>query len=79
MRRVQRVPDSVDSFVSRKPLSAPWRGVRDADLDGVIAGEVQEKEGREKVPPGAIFAHASGFINRHKIGEGALVVCRSGP
>lgn len=71
--RIQCVPDSVGSFVSRKPLPAAWRGVRDSDLDGVIAGDV-EANGGEKVPSGAVFAHASGFIGGHKTKEGAMAM-----
>lgn len=64
--RVQCVPVSEASFESRKPLPEPWRGVRDQDLDGVLAPE--------GVPEGAIFVHASGFIGGHKTREGALAM-----
>eukprot|EP00743_Colponemidia_sp_Colp-15_P002380 GILK01002579.1.p2 GENE.GILK01002579.1~~GILK01002579.1.p2 ORF type:complete len:341 (+),score=46.25 GILK01002579.1:2008-3030(+) len=57
--RVQCVSDKNDSFVSRKPLPEPWRGLRDevlADKSGI---------------PGTIFVHASGFIGGCKTREGA--------
>ena len=71
--RVQCVSVSEGSFESRKPLPESWRGVRDADLDGVIAAE-SEKAGQPKLPEGAIFAHASGFIGGHKTKEGAFAM-----
>lgn len=71
--RVQCVPESEGSFVSRKPLPESWRGVRDQDLDGVLAAE-SEKAGKEKIPAGAIFTHASGFIGGHQTKEGALAM-----
>jgi uncharacterized UPF0160 family protein len=71
--RVQCVPESEGSFVSRKPLPESWRGVRDQDLDGVLAAE-SENVGKEKIPSGAIFAHASGFIGGHQTKEGALAM-----
>ncbi|KAH8698349.1 putative UPF0160 domain protein MYG1 [Talaromyces proteolyticus] len=71
--RIQCVPVSEASFVSRKPLPEAWRGVRDQDLDGVIAAEA-EKTGKQKIPPGAIFVHASGFIGGHQTKEGALAM-----
>lgn len=52
--RIQAVPQQPDSFVSRKPLPAAWRGVRDADLASVSG------------VAGATFAHASGFIGGAK-------------
>ncbi|KAL4871705.1 hypothetical protein BDV12DRAFT_163611 [Aspergillus spectabilis] len=66
--RVQAVSVSEGSFVSRKPLPEKWRGVRDADLDGILA------EGGEAVPAGAVFVHASGFIGGHKTKEGAFAM-----
>lgn len=48
--RIQAVPISPDSFISRKPLPEPWRGVRDDALSQVTG------------VPGGIFVHASGFI-----------------
>lgn len=71
--RVQCVSTSESSFESRKPLPESWRGVRDADLDGVIASEA-EKSGKPKIPEGAIFTHASGFIGGHKNKEGAFAM-----
>jgi uncharacterized UPF0160 family protein len=56
--RIQCVPESKDSFVSRKPLPEPWRGFRDEELDG-IAGV-----------PGCVFVHAAGFIGGNKTFEG---------
>lgn len=57
--RIQCVPESKDSFVSRKPLPEAWRGFRDEELDG-IAGI-----------PGCVFVHAAGFIGGNKTFEGA--------
>ncbi|PGH19113.1 hypothetical protein AJ80_04191 [Polytolypa hystricis UAMH7299] len=71
--RVQCVPVTDASFESRKPLPESWRGVRDEDLDGVLAAEA-ESAGEEKIPPGAIFVHASGFIGGHKTREGAMAM-----
>ncbi|OQD67276.1 hypothetical protein PENDEC_c040G05249 [Penicillium decumbens] len=71
--RVQCVSVSESSFESRKPLPKAWRGVRDQDLDGVIASEA-EKAGQPKLPEGAIFVHASGFIGGHKTEEGAMAM-----
>ncbi|KAF4508251.1 hypothetical protein G6O67_004657 [Ophiocordyceps sinensis] len=56
--RIQCVPESKDSFVSRKPLPEAWRGFRDDELDG-IAGV-----------PGCVFVHAAGFIGGNKTWEG---------
>ncbi|KAL4874447.1 metal-dependent protein hydrolase [Aspergillus karnatakaensis] len=66
--RVQAVSVSEGSFVSRKPLPEKWRGVRDSDLDGVLA------EAGDGIPEGAVFVHASGFIGGHKTREGALAM-----
>ncbi|QKX62397.1 uncharacterized protein TRUGW13939_09556 [Talaromyces rugulosus] len=71
--RVQCVSENESSFVSRKPLPEAWRGVRDQDLDGVLAADA-EKAGKDKIPPGAIFTHASGFIGGHQTREGALAM-----
>ncbi|KAJ5684792.1 metal-dependent protein hydrolase [Penicillium maclennaniae] len=71
--RVQCVSVSESSFTSRKPLPEAWRGVRDQDLDGVMATEA-EKAGQPKLPEGAIFVHASGFIGGHKTREGAMAM-----
>ncbi|KAJ9203865.1 hypothetical protein DTO164E3_2219 [Paecilomyces variotii] len=71
--RVQCVPVDEGSFQSRKPLPESWRGVRDNELDSVLASEA-EKAGRPKIPEGAVFVHASGFIGGHKTKEGALAM-----
>jgi uncharacterized UPF0160 family protein len=57
--RVQCVPETKDSFVSRKPLPEAWRGFRDEDLD------------RISTIPGCVFVHAAGFIGGNKTFEGA--------
>lgn len=58
--RVQCVPEAPDSFISRKPLPEPWRGIRDEELSKLsgIAG--------------CIFVHQSGFIGGNTTREGAL-------
>lgn len=71
--RVQCVSVTDSSFESRKPLPETWRGVRDSDLDSVLAAEAESKS-MDKLPEGAIFAHASGFIGGHKTKEGALAM-----
>ncbi|CAG7920401.1 unnamed protein product [Penicillium olsonii] len=71
--RIQCVSVNESSFESRKPLPESWRGVRDQDLDGVMAAEA-EKNGQSKIPEGAVFAHASGFIGGHKTREGAMAM-----
>ncbi|WEW55655.1 hypothetical protein PRK78_001088 [Emydomyces testavorans] len=71
--RIQCVPVHESSFESRKPLPESWRGVRDSDLDGVIAAEGQSKD-LPPIPEGAIFTHASGFIGGHKTREGVLAM-----
>lgn len=71
--RVQCVSVSEGSFESRKPLPEAWRGVRDQDLDGLMASEA-EKAGQAKLPEGAVFVHASGFIGGHKTREGAMAM-----
>ncbi|OAA45694.1 MYG1 protein [Metarhizium rileyi] len=57
--RIQCVPESKDSFASRKPLPEAWRGFRDEELDS-IAGIA-----------GCVFVHAAGFIGGNKTFEGA--------
>ncbi|KAM4066143.1 UPF0160 protein C27H6.8 [Hirsutella rhossiliensis] len=57
--RIQCVPESKDSFVSRKPLPEAWRGFRDEELDAVAG------------IPGCVFVHAAGFIGGNKTCEGA--------
>ena len=48
--RIQAVPVSPDSFVSRKALPEEWRGLRDDNLSKLTGID------------GCIFVHASGFI-----------------
>jgi urease accessory protein len=48
--RIQAVPESSESFQSRKALPQEWRGLRDEALSQVTG------------VPGCIFVHASGFI-----------------
>lgn len=60
--RVHAVPESPDSFASRKALPAAWRGLRDQQLS--------DKAG----VPGCIFVHASGFIGGAQTYEGALAL-----
>lgn len=62
--RVQAVAVAPDSFESRKPLPAEWRGLRDANLS--------EKTGVD----GGVFVHASGFIGGNKTREGALQLAK---
>ncbi|KAL2866668.1 MYG1 family protein [Aspergillus lucknowensis] len=68
--RIQAVSVNEGSFESRRPLPEKWRGVRDADLDGVIAAE----GGQPAVPEGTVFVHASGFIGGHRTREGAYAM-----
>ncbi|RJE22906.1 UPF0160 domain protein MYG1 [Aspergillus sclerotialis] len=71
--RVQCVPVTESSFESRRPLPEAWRGVRDEDLDKVMNDDA-EKSGKAKIPEGAVFVHASGFIGGHKTKEGAYAM-----
>ena len=57
--RIQCVPESKDSFQSRKPLPEAWRGFRDEKLDE-ISGVA-----------GGVFVHAAGFIGGNKTFDGA--------
>lgn len=57
--RIQCVPETKDSFISRKPLPEAWRGFRDQELDGIAGVE------------GCVFVHAAGFIGGNKTFEGA--------
>ncbi|KAG5995369.1 hypothetical protein E4U52_008409 [Claviceps spartinae] len=57
--RIQCVPESEDSFVSRKPLPEAWRGFRDEELDTISGVK------------GCVFVHAAGFIGGNKTFEGA--------
>ncbi len=60
--RVQSVPVSAGSFVSRKPLPAEWRGLRDDELSRLVGSD------------GCVFVHATGFIGGHKTYDGALAM-----
>jgi uncharacterized UPF0160 family protein len=62
--RVQAVPTSPDSFVSRKALPEEWRGHRDDNLSKLTGIE------------DCIFVHASGFIGGNKTRDGALNLAR---
>lgn len=64
--RVQCVPVSGGSFVSRKPLPEAWRGVRDDLLSGVAN------------IPGCVFCHATGFIAGNATFEGAIAMAAAG-
>ncbi|MBA0718799.1 hypothetical protein Golax_006527 [Gossypium laxum] len=63
--RVQAVAASPDSFESRKPLPAQWRGLRDDELS------------KETRISGCVFVHMSGFIGGNQTYEGALVMARA--
>ncbi|KAI5300419.1 hypothetical protein KEM55_007415 [Ascosphaera atra] len=71
--RVQAASTPASAFESRLPLKESWRGVRDQDLDSLMASEA-EAEGSEKIPEGAVFVHASGFIGGHATKEGAMAM-----
>ncbi|GFZ45118.1 UPF0160 protein [Saitozyma sp. JCM 24511] len=62
--RIQCVPESPDSFVNRKSLPEPWRGVRDAELSKVAGIE------------GCTFCHASGFTGGAETFEGVLQMAK---
>jgi len=62
--RIQAVPESTDSFASRKALPEAWRGVRDDALSQLSGID------------GCIFVHASGFIGGNKSYEGALEMAK---
>lgn len=66
--RIQACPESPDSFASRLALPEAWRGLRDAELDQILAPSGVES--------GAIFIHRSGFIGGHKTKQGALAMAR---
>ena len=58
--RVQCVPETSESFTSRKPLPEAWRGFRDEELDGISG------------VPGCVFVHAAGFIGGNKTYDGVM-------
>ncbi|KAH8326226.1 hypothetical protein KR067_003840, partial [Drosophila pandora] len=62
--RVAGVPVSPSSFVGRKFLPTPWRGLRDEELS--------KKAGVE----GLVFVHHSGFIGGAKSEEAALSMAK---
>lgn len=62
---MQAVSVSPDSFQSRKPLPAQWRGLRDDDLS------------KESGIPGCVFVHMSGFIGGNQSFDGALTMARA--
>ena len=62
--RIQAVPIRADSFDNRRPLPAPWMGIRDEALSTLTG------------IPGCVFVHANGFIGGHKNYEGALQMAR---
>lgn len=62
--RIQCVPESKDSFASRKALPEPWRGFRDEELDKIAS------------IPGCVFVHASGFIGGNKTLDGVKEMAR---
>ncbi|KOS22679.1 UPF0160 protein MYG1 [Escovopsis weberi] len=62
--RIQCVPESGDSFTSRRPLPEAWRGFRDAELDKIAGVD------------GCVFVHAAGFIGGNKTFEGAIEMAR---
>lgn len=62
--RIQCVPVSKDSFISRKPLPESWRGFQDDELDKISGIS------------GCVFAHASGFIGGNMTYEGAMEMAR---
>lgn len=62
--RVQCVPETGDSFQSRKPLPEAWRGFRDEKLDEITGIQ------------GGVFIHAAGFIGGNKTFDGALAMAK---
>jgi urease accessory protein len=64
--RIQAVPETADSFKSRKALPEPWRGLRDDELSaktGVEGWCVSVRLLLDVLTwPGSIFVHAAGFI-----------------
>ncbi|SPO31983.1 related to Gamm1 protein / Ni-binding urease accessory protein (UreG) [Ustilago trichophora] len=64
--RVQAVPVSAESFVSRKALPEPWRGIRDEKLSELTGIQ------------GCIFVHQAGFIGGNATKEGAIKMAIDG-
>ena len=62
--RIQAVPESPESFVSRKALPEAWRGIRDQQLSELTG------------IPDCIFVHQSGFIGGNATKDGALRMAR---
>lgn len=62
--RIQAVPVSSSSFISRKALPEAWRGLRDEKLSEATGVE------------GGVFVHASGFIGGNKTLEGAIKMAK---
>ena len=58
--RIQAVPVTQSSFLSRKPLPEAWRGMRDEQLSDITG------------VPEAVFVHANGFIGGNKTRDGVL-------
>mmetsp|Transcript_64878 Transcript_64878/g.103240 ORF Transcript_64878/g.103240 Transcript_64878/m.103240 type:complete len:91 (-) Transcript_64878:112-384(-) len=58
--RVRAMPVALGSFELVQPLPAPWRGVRNEELDRLCGLK------------GCVFVHAGGFIGGHETYEGAL-------
>ncbi|KAI5292445.1 hypothetical protein KEM52_006351, partial [Ascosphaera acerosa] len=71
--RVQAASTPASAFQSRLSLKESWRGVRDDSLDALMAEEAKAA-GKDGVPAGAVFVHASGFIGGHKTREGAMAM-----
>lgn len=63
--RVAAVAVGAGSFASRKALPAPWRGLRDSELDRVTQ------------IPGGVFVHANGFIGGAKDFDTGLALARA--
>ncbi|CAN1254717.1 MYG1 protein [Linum perenne] len=63
--RIQAVAVSPESFESRKPLPAEWRGFRDEELS------------KQSGIPACVFVHMSGFIGGNQSYEGALAMAKA--
>ncbi|KAK9804694.1 hypothetical protein WJX72_000202 [[Myrmecia] bisecta] len=64
--RVQAVSEAPGSFINRKGLPTPWRGLRDEALSQVSG------------IPGCVFVHASGFIGGNATEAGVIDMARQG-